>query len=287
MSRGCWPIVLAALLSLACGMSALPQVDAETDALARRAIDLVKAGDVEAFRKLMQPEVRETATQDRMDELRVRLGDDIALKNVSYRWTKFRKLNDSNSPTQVFVAAEYQLHSSTGYALLRFGLKGTEGALAISDFNVQPLPGDLEVLNAWRFDGKPLRNYVVLALALAVPAFILCVLYRCVRTRMPRKKRWLLFIALGFGAVSLNWTSGELDYQVLTFKLLGASVMRQGAYGPWFVGVSFPLGALLFLLKLRRMRQQAEQEARLVAAGLAASAQVAAPDDAAGRNPSP
>jgi hypothetical protein len=285
MSRGGWSLVLAALLSLACGSRTLPVADAETDALARRAIDLVKAGDVEAFRKLMQPEVRDTATQPLLDELRVRMGEDVTLKAVSYRWSAVRMFKEPGSPTQRFVAAEYQLQSSAGYSLLRFGLKGREGAMAISDFHVQSLPGDLAVLNAWSFD-RPLRGYAFLALALAVAALVLYALYRCARSRVPRKKRWLLFIALGVGAVSLNWTNGALNFRVLHLHLLGASLIKQGPYGPWMVSVGFPLGALLFLVKLRRMRQQAEQEARLVAAGLAASAADAAPADGSGHSPS-
>ena len=58
---------------------------------------------------------------------------------------------------------------------------------------------------------------------------------------------WLLFMLFGIGSLSINWTTGETQFSALTLRLFAASV-DQIRYGPWIVSVSFPLGALAFLL---------------------------------------
>jgi LytS/YehU family sensor histidine kinase len=63
---------------------------------------------------------------------------------------------------------------------------------------------------------------------------------------------WALFILFGIGSFAINWTTGEMQLSVLTLRLLGASVTG-AVYGPWILSVSFPLGALAFLLSRKAL----------------------------------
>jgi hypothetical protein len=83
--------------------------------------------------------------------------------------------------------------------------------------------------------------------------FTLVVLVVCIRTKMKRRKwLWILFILFGFGKLSVNWATGQWGVMVLAAQLFSAS--GTAAYlGPWIVSVSLPVGAVLFLIKRRRL----------------------------------
>jgi hypothetical protein len=263
----CRPLLflLAALSLTGCiGKALTPEPDSTTDTVVRRAVTLLGQGDLAALQQLSREDVRAKLTQPLVDELRVRLGDDVKLECVSYRKTTMYALSQRNSPPKNFVGAEYQLQSSLGFSLLQVQLEGTEAALEIVRLHLQPLPGDLEELNAWRFSGKPLRNYVVLGVGLLNLALIGYALYRCARSRVRRKWLWMLFVASAVGQLAVNWTNGELGFRMFHLQLFGLGATKVGSHAPWIFAVGFPLGALLFLWRQRRMKQQPEAGVNLV-----------------------
>jgi asparagine N-glycosylation enzyme membrane subunit Stt3 len=69
-----------------------------------------------------------------------------------------------------------------------------------------------------------------------------------------RKWLWILFILFGFGKLSINWTTGQWGVMVLAAQLFSASAAA-AYFGPWIVSVSLPVGAVLFLIKRRRLEE--------------------------------
>ena len=71
----------------------------------------------------------------------------------------------------------------------------------------------------------------------------------------PDDQRWWWFLAtmIGIGKFNLNWSTGETRTQLSSLQFLSASIGRIGLVGPWWVSVSFPLGAIVALQR----RQQA------------------------------
>ena len=107
----------------------------------------------------------------------------------------------------------------------------------------------------FRLEGKSLLHYAVLGLVVALPIFTIYALVACFMTRMPgRKWAWALFILFGVGSVALNWTTGEWEFQPLRLQLLSASATA-ALYQPWVLSASFPLGAVIFLFRRRRLRE--------------------------------
>jgi len=148
----------------------------------------------------------------------------------------------------------YQLefpHSWCTAALVVDTEAGTRKAVG---FHVKTLPASLAEINRFTFEGKTLRHYVVLLNAVGVPVLIFFALIQCIRTRINRKWLWIPFILIGLGAVQLNWTTGQINLQVLAFHVPGAALARGGPYAPWMLSVSCPLGAVLFLRKRRKLR---------------------------------
>lgn len=70
---------------------------------------------------------------------------------------------------------------------------------------------------------------------------------------------------VAFGAVSINWSTGDLHFRLLHVTLLGAALEHSiGGYGPWFVTISLPIVAIIFLIR-RRSLLEAAQIARYAA----------------------
>ena len=112
----------------------------------------------------------------------------------------------------------------------------------------------LEEANRFTFEGKGPIHYIVFALTVAVPLFIVYALVLCFKTPIARRKwLWLLFVALGFFQLTLNWTDGAFGIQPISFALLGAGFVRAGPYMPFIFNVTIPIGAIVFLARRRSL----------------------------------
>lgn len=134
-------------------------------------------------------------------------------------------------------------------------------------FNREPAP--LEVLNRFTFQGKDWIHYWFFAMALAIPLFSLWALVACVRSNIKRKWLWVIFILFGMVAFRLNWTTGRMDWALLNIQFLGASLVRTGFYGPWFVAISLPVGGIVFWLRRHWAGSERPTGARLFTPGQA------------------
>lgn len=96
----------------------------------------------------------------------------------------------------------------------------------------------------------------MLFLAILVPLFTLYALILCIRTKIEKKKwLWVIFVLAGIASFSVDWTTGQWRIVPLSFQLLGAGASAP-PYGPWVISVSLPLGAIIFLLKRKRLSEQ-------------------------------
>jgi len=143
------------------------------------------------------------------------------------------------------ISLEYQF--SSRWLLVSVATRGSGRVMKIYGLHVNVLPDSLENINRFALGGKGLSQYAVMALAVIALTFTLLALVVCIRTRIAKRKwLWIIFILVGFGKLSVNWTTGHLDFMPASIQLFSASTFSQ-LYGPWFVAVSFPLGAAWFL----------------------------------------
>jgi len=157
--------------------------------------------------------------------------------------------------TSIAFTIEYAF--ADGWLLAQVALAEQGGQRRITALHITPRTQSLEQEHAFRLAGKGASQYVVLAGALASLALSLCALVVCARTRgLRRKGLWVVFILLGFGKLTVNWTTGELFLLPLSVQLFGASAMAElGA--PWMIAASLPVGALVFLLREARRQDAA------------------------------
>jgi hypothetical protein len=156
----------------------------------------------------------------------------------------------NGATTYVNLTLEYRFPQR--WLLAAMSLHRANGARTIDAMRVQPAADSQEHLNQFTLAGKGIGHYAMLASASLVPLFIVGTLVILWRTPMVRRKwLWALFMAVGIGQLTFNWTTGEVGFQLLQVALLGGGFAKAGPYGPVLFSVALPVGATIFLVRRR------------------------------------
>lgn len=240
--------VLLALLLAGCGRTALmnhfaPQADQQA---ARGYIDLLRQHKFNQIEKAIDPSIRTATLHDKLAEMAAALPpqNPVSVKIVGANSFSSSGITERN------LTFEYQFPHR--WMLINIALRKRNGVTTIIGFRVKALPNSLENLNQFSLSGKGILQYVVLALAALAVLVSIYALVLCVRTRIVRRKwLWIVFILCGVGKVSINWATGQWGFMPISIQIFSAGAFAP-LYGPWILSVSFPLGAVLFLLRRKR-----------------------------------
>jgi len=246
-------VILASLLLAGCDQKKpFPKDD---DAMARRFLELVQAGDYASAKQMLDAS-QGLEVESGFGEINRVLNHD---KQLSFEAIKFSTGyiysygRNSKGETQITYLT-YQIRFADGWATGYVNIRHTAGSATISDAHFQLLPDSLKPLNRFTFSGKSIVHYLVFAACIAVPLFIIFTLIMCIRTPVRRKWLWVIFILFGFVQFQFAWTSGQFGVRLLYFTLLGAGAMRSSPYASWIFSFSVPLGAILFLALRKKLR---------------------------------
>lgn len=224
-------------------------------ALAKQLLTSLAAKDYAAIEAQLDPTVAGPSVRSSLEQLAAVFPPEPA-KRVTTVGANTFSLDDVTTYNLTFEH-EYSRTWLLSNVLLR--RRGTQ--VTVLGLRLSPMTQSLEAQNRFTFAGKGVLHYVVLALAMAIPVFVVGTFVVCARTPLARRKwLWLIFVALGVVQFSLNWTDGDWAIQPLRVSLLGSGYMRSGLYAPIIVNVSFPLGAVLFLLKRRKLGAAADED---------------------------
>jgi hypothetical protein len=252
MNSKCTAVLLSLLSVVGCSQDALLQkvTSAEDQATAKKYVDYLRTGRFTEIEAVADPRINSPGLRGTLEQM-ARLipagepssttlvgaqtmhGPDGTTKNLTFEYTFGERW-------LLFNVATHQ--------------KGDE--LTIVGFNVYPQAQSLDEQNRFSLAGKTPAQYLLLVLIALFPLITLYALILCVRTKMAaRKWLWILFILLGVCKLAVNWTTGEWQFMPLAVQLFSASAFA-APYGPWEVAVSFPLGAIVFLLRRRVLHVQ-------------------------------
>ena len=258
MRRDALPALAAlALLAGGCSPSALLQRAAGTPegAFARETLDLALRRDAAALTARLTPDVAAAATPATMSGIfgEIPAGQPSPPELIGYE--SFR----SAAVTRAQFTYEYRFPGAWLLGLVV--VDTTTGSPRVAGLHLRRMPDSLSRINAFTLRGRSVGHFAMIAAGAAAVGLTIHALAACLRTRgLRRKWLWMLFIGVGMGRLMLNWTTGDVRGQALWIQVLGVAVTRSGLYGPWIVSVSLPLGALVFLLRRRRIRGAAERE---------------------------
>ncbi|CAM3112066.1 hypothetical protein [Rariglobus hedericola] len=128
------------------------------------------------------------------------------------------------------------------------------GKRQIVTLKAQSLQQSLQEANRFSFRHAGALHFLFLGAATLVSLFILTTLVVCIKTKLPRRKwMWILFILVGVVPFSINWTTGEVGFNLLSILFFGASGMAASPYSPWIISFAIPIGAILFWFRRAKL----------------------------------
>lgn len=247
-------LLLSLLVLLAgCDQQAMFEkfIPKEEAAIAKRVLSELAAKDYASIEKQLDPSVQTSSVRSALEQMAAMFPAEEP-KSVS---TVGSNTSTVKGITTYNLTFEHQY--SSVWLLTNVVLQRRDGHVMVLGLHANPIQQSLEEVNRFTFEGKSPVHYIVFALVVAVPLFVIYALVLCFRTPIARRKwLWLLFVALGFVRFSLNWTDGAYGIQPISFALLGAGFFRAGPYAPFIFNVAIPVGAIVFLARRRSLVAQ-------------------------------
>jgi hypothetical protein len=236
----------------------------EDVAAAKDYVRLLRERKFDELEKLISPEVKNKAgirqaMADMADQFPP--GEPKSIKLVGAHFNaKFNVDNKSGSESVVRQDISMEYEFPDRWLLVQIVTDKTDAGKSIYGFRVNPIADSLENTSRFSLKGKSALHYAMFAAAIAVPLFILAVLFVCVITPVPKLKwLWIIAMLFGVGQVDFNWSTGEWQFQLLNVLLFGAGV-REAPYGPWIISIAFPAGAVAFLVWRALRKPEAAEE---------------------------
>lgn len=211
-------------------------------------IDLLRKKSYDPIEKAFDPKLAVPALHDTLVQMNAFFpaGEPTAVKLVGVH--RMNKVGESE-----ILNLTYEFAFSGKWILSNVALQDQAGLRRIVGMSVVPQQGSVEEAGRFSLTGKSPLQYVILALAIIVPLFVLYALVVCIRTRLNgRKWPWIIFILLGVGQFAINWTTAEWAFAPVAIQLFGASVVAPLG-GAWTLAVSLPIGAIIFLARRRAL----------------------------------
>ena len=224
------------------------------DQLARQFLDRLRHADAAAAHGMLEPTVAANTAAADIERLLglMNYGEPLAVELIGAN-VGFFKPAGAEATKQSNLAYEIQFQQS--WVLATFLITSTKEGPRISSGNLQPLPNSLRVLNRFTLRNKSLVHYLFLAAVTGVLVLTLVALVLCARSKVRRRWLWMIFILVGLGKFSLNWSTGQWEVAPISILLVGAAYMRASSYAPLIVSFGVPVGAILFLMLRRRLQR--------------------------------
>ena len=222
-------------------------------ALGRKVVDDLRVRD---FRRVLTPQVQAQITKAQLTELQAgltKVADEFP--NEKPLSVKLVGVNTSLHAGVWTYKLTYEYEFSQRWVSASVVLTRSGNSIRINYLHAQPLAEPLEQLNALTFVGKTQKHYIFAGAAVLMYVFSVVSVYACLFTPMARRKwLWVIFVMLGFTSLNLNWTTGQLSYNLLTVAAPAAGAGTGfGFYTPWIVKIGLPLGAIVFWLRRRAL----------------------------------
>lgn len=245
MQKHIFPKVVTFLLLSSiwgCNRSArLERNNAEDISLAKNYFDLLRKGDYDEVENAFDPSLKGPDFRAGFDQLVATIPPEDPF-SVSPNLVK-RNCDAWVCDTGIILDYKYRDER----LLFNVVLRKSERQSTIIGMNIRIIPGSYIAANEFRLSNKGFFQYAMLILAVLFPALSVYALALCIRSRIGlRKWLWTPFIIVGVAKLGVNWTTGRIDFHVLSVQVLSSSAFRE-PYGPWIISVSLPLGAILFL----------------------------------------
>lgn len=235
-------------------------VPVNTQKAAKEYIDLLRSGRIQELEKFLDPGIRSEGMTAALTAMAAQMSPN-APSSVELVGASLVPLGGLNAQADTgYSYLWYQYGFGEKWVLVHIAIHTQGDETTVVALSVKPIQESLEDQNSLlKLSGKSLLQYLTLAAVILLPIFTLYVMAQCAQLRMGPvvKIVWLLFILYGFGHFGVNWTTGDINMDLFALQALNASA-DHAAFSPWMISVSFPLGAIVFLI-MRKTYQEPPQ----------------------------
>jgi hypothetical protein len=170
-----------------------------------------------------------------------------------------RTLLGDNPETTYIVEYEQEIDNQSIYFF--FNILKVGKTITVKGFDARWISTPLREVHAFTFNGKSMAHYIFFILSIASLSFIIFTLIAIIKTPLKRKWLWIIAVLFAIAKFKLNWTTGDFDFRLLHFQLLGAGFHKSGLVAPWFLSFSIPVFAIAFWIKkYQKDKEKAETE---------------------------
>jgi hypothetical protein len=247
--------IVLMLLAASCGYQDMADklIPKEESQFAQNYLQKLQSKDFEYVRKYVDKSIESEVTDQKLTEISAYFptGSLISTEIIG------SQVNVLNSQWQGNFTFEYQF--SDGWSVANVVLKKINETVSVVGFNVYRTMASQKEINKFSFNGKSAIQFMVFAMAVVSAIFVLVTAYFCIRTPIPKRKwLWVLFILVGVGSISVNWTTGQYGVQPLYVMLFSAAAISAGPFAPWIISTSLPIGAIIFWFKRKAIIQNSK-----------------------------
>lgn len=243
-------VALSLLLVSACALAKPPQ---DIDAAARLTFEQIRRGEDAALRARGGPELK-AADASALASMRAMIpkGELTGSQATSWRTTV------GTDGHQAEVQHRYEFATGTLMVETALVRPNGEAPWQVLGIHFTPVAKEDAQANALTLTGKSPAQLAFLAAAIASPLLMLTAIVLVVRAPgLRRKWLWGLLALLGLFSLRMDWTTGEIAYNLLTVQLIGAGVAKAvSPLAPWIVTMTIPVGAVLAILRALKARRE-------------------------------
>lgn len=224
----------------------------ETKAAAAEVLELLRARDREALLERM-------GTVHNLDRKGFR---QIVAHYPEQQPSEKRLLNVVNHYSNgkaSYAQLDYELKVGDQWLLTRLRLSPPDGGSRLVGLHVLAFEAPYAERARMALWGQSPAHYLFLAILIVSPLLALAALWLWTVTEVP-KRAWLwgVFILVGAPSLLLNWDTAAFDVKVLHAQLLAFGAESADGTGHLLLTTAVPIGAIVFLLRRREWRAQAE-----------------------------
>lgn len=214
-------------------------------ALAQRYLDDVRRGDFGSVQEVMDQKYK-------ADMQRVLPKMRALFPKESPKSVKVIGAHTTVSPGLTTYSLTYEYEYAKKWLIAQVVLQREDASTKIAGLHITPLNESIESINGFNLLRKGAVHFFFLIAAVSISVFVLWTAVICWRTPMPRRKwLWMIFVLLGVGTVTLNWTSGDVRVGIFSITLFGVGFMKP-LYGAWMLQIGLPVGAAVFWLRRKK-----------------------------------
>jgi len=252
-------IVLIALIGISgCSDFAIPD---EVNHFAKSFLKDVKKNGLYIYLNETEKNQDSVFTNPKLDQLEKNLQqiDPDSLKIINGQVTKHFR---GDQPDLIYQI-EYEQNFDDYSILILISIIQQNGNYELGRINSRRINNSLKKQHAFGFENKPTINYLFLILMSANLIFIIYTIYALIKTQIKRKWLWIIGILIGFSRLKLFWTSGEINFDFMSFQILGIGFIKSGQYSSWVLMVSIPIVAIAFWVKQYKINKELQNKEQM------------------------